>query len=89
MEVKLFAKEQRAKQNFWMKPVESFDCGVEAEVNAWLASNPNITVKEIKQSLRATKRSLCRYLMVETTAAHSSLRQQKSPVIIPILRPAS
>jgi hypothetical protein len=51
---------------------------VEAEVNAWLASNPNITVKDIKQSLRAKKRSLCRYLMVETTAAHSSLRQQKS-----------
>jgi len=26
---------------------------------------------------RAAKRSLCRYLMVKTTAAHFSLRQQK------------
>ena len=26
---------------------------------------------------RAAKRSLCRYLIVETTAAHFSLRQQK------------
>ena len=31
-----------------------------------------------KAGARAAKRSLCRYLMVETTAAHFSLRQQKS-----------
>ena len=31
-----------------------------------------------KNGARAAKRSLCRYLMVETTAAHLSLSQQKS-----------
>ena len=31
-----------------------------------------------KAGSTAAKRSLCRYLMVETTAAHLSLRQQKS-----------
>ncbi|MBL4681520.1 MAG: hypothetical protein JKY88_12465 [Pseudomonadales bacterium] len=51
MEVKVFAKVLRPKPNFWSKPVESLDSGVEAEINAWLASNPNITVKEIKQSM--------------------------------------
>jgi hypothetical protein len=51
MEVKVFAKELRPKLNFWTRPVESLDCGMEAEINVWFASNPNITVSEIKQSL--------------------------------------
>lgn len=51
MEVKVFAKELRPKQNFWSKPVEPLDCGVDAEINIWLAANPDIVVKNIKQSM--------------------------------------
>ena len=51
MNAKIFGKELRPKQNFWSKPIEPLDCGVEAEINIWLASNPNITVKEIEQSM--------------------------------------
>ena len=51
MKVKIFAKELRPKQNFWNKPIESLDCGLETEINAWLATNSGIAVKEIKQTL--------------------------------------
>ncbi|PCJ17945.1 MAG: hypothetical protein COA96_17370 [SAR86 cluster bacterium] len=49
--VKTFGKVLVPKLSFWGKAVESFDCGMDAEINSWLASNPDITVTETKQSM--------------------------------------
>ncbi len=51
MQVKVFAKELKPKQTLWSKPVEAIDSGVETQINEWLAANPDITVKNIKQSM--------------------------------------
>ncbi|WP_448248822.1 hypothetical protein [Thalassotalea agariperforans] len=50
MEVKIFTKILRPKRGFWPTSDKSSDCGLEAEVNLWLASKPNIEVKNITQS---------------------------------------
>lgn len=50
MEVKIFTKTLKPKLNFWMKPIEKTDCGLEEEINAWLSQNTSIEVKEIKQT---------------------------------------
>ncbi len=51
MQVKVFAKELIPKQTLWSKLVEAIDSGVETQINEWLAANPDITVKNIKQSM--------------------------------------
>lgn len=50
MEVKIFTKTLKPKVNFWMKPLGNIDCGLENDINIWLALNPSVEVKEIKQS---------------------------------------
>ncbi|MFT5760253.1 MAG: hypothetical protein ACI9LM_005037 [Alteromonadaceae bacterium] len=50
MKIKLFTKLLKPKLNFWMKPIETIDCGLEAEVNHWLSENPSVEIKEIKQT---------------------------------------
>ena len=50
MKIKIFTKLLKPKLSFWMKPIESPDCGLENEVNLWLSKYPAIEVKEIKQS---------------------------------------
>ena len=51
MNVKIFGKELRPKQSFLGRPIEPLNCGLEAEINAWLALNPKVIVKEVKQSM--------------------------------------
>lgn len=51
MKIKVFAKELRPKQHFWLKQVEPLNCGVETEINIWLADNPDIIIKHIEQSM--------------------------------------
>ncbi|MBA6231051.1 MULTISPECIES: hypothetical protein [unclassified Colwellia] len=50
MKIKLFTKLLKPKLNFWMKPIETMDCGLEAEINHWLSENPSVEIKEIKQT---------------------------------------
>lgn len=50
MEVKLFTKIIKSKSGFLPNSVTSSDCGLEAEINLWLASKPNIEIKNITQS---------------------------------------
>jgi hypothetical protein len=50
MEVKVFTKIIKAKQGFWPSSVTSSDCGLEGEINIWLATQPDIEVKNITQS---------------------------------------
>ncbi|GIU16989.1 hypothetical protein TUM4445_33330 [Shewanella sp. MBTL60-112-B2] len=50
MQVKLFTRILKPKFSFWMKPLEKLDCGLETDINHWLASNPSIDVISIKQS---------------------------------------
>ncbi len=50
MKIKLFTKLLKPKLNFWMKPIETMDCGLEAEINQWLSENPSVEIKEIKQT---------------------------------------
>lgn len=50
MKVKLFTKSLKPKLNFWMKPIGNQDGGLEAKINLWLASNPDIEIKNITQT---------------------------------------
>jgi len=50
MEVKIFTKVVRTKQGFFPSSATTSDCGLEAEINLWLASKPNIEIKNITQS---------------------------------------
>jgi hypothetical protein len=50
MEVKIFTKSLKPKLNFWMKPIGNLDGGLEAEINLWLASKPDIEIKNITQT---------------------------------------
>ncbi|WP_426357862.1 hypothetical protein ACPUVO_15605 [Pseudocolwellia sp. HL-MZ19] len=50
MKIKLFTKLLKPKLNFWMKPIETMDCGLEGEINHWLSENPSIEIKDIKQT---------------------------------------
>ena len=51
MEVKIFTKILKPKQGFWSSSdVSISDCGLEAEINLWLATKPNIEVTNITQS---------------------------------------
>jgi hypothetical protein len=50
MKIKLFTRLLKPKLNFWMKPIEKTDCGLEDEINDWLSANPSVEIKEIKQT---------------------------------------
>ncbi|MCF2921968.1 MULTISPECIES: hypothetical protein [Pseudoalteromonas] len=50
MEVKIFTKIIKPKQSFWPSSPTSSDCGLETEINLWLASQPDIEIKNITQS---------------------------------------
>jgi hypothetical protein len=50
MEVKIFTKIIKSKQGFLPSSVASTDCGLEAETNLWLASKPDVEIKNITQS---------------------------------------
>ena len=50
MEVKIFTKIIKSKLGFLPNSATSSDSGLEAEVNLWLASKPDIEIKSITQS---------------------------------------
>jgi hypothetical protein len=50
MEVKIFTKIIKPKQGFWPSSTTSSDCGLEGEINLWLATQPDIEIKNITQS---------------------------------------
>ncbi|MGL1957396.1 MAG: hypothetical protein OCD00_08790 [Colwellia sp.] len=50
MEVKIFTKIMKPKQGFWPSSQTSSDCGLEPEINLWLASKPDIEIKNVTQS---------------------------------------
>ena len=50
MKVKIFTKIIRSKRGFLPHSESSSDCGLEAEVNLWLASKPDIEITNITQS---------------------------------------
>jgi len=50
MEVKIFTKVLRPKIGFMSKSDTVTDHGLEAEINLWLASQPNIEIQDITQS---------------------------------------
>jgi len=50
MEVKVFTKILKPKQGFLPSSVSASNCGLESEINLWLAANPNIEIKNITQS---------------------------------------
>jgi len=55
MEVKIFTKaiHPKVKRGFWSSAsdsVSSSDEGLEGEINIWLATNPDIEIKNITQS---------------------------------------
>ena len=50
MEVKIFTKVIKTKQGIWPNSETSSDRGLEAEINLWLASKPDIDIKNITQS---------------------------------------
>ena len=50
MKIKLFTKLLKPKLNFWMKPIETMDCGLEGEINHWLSENPSIEIKDIQRT---------------------------------------
>lgn len=50
MEVKIFTKIIKPKQSFWPSSQTVSDCGLEADVNMWLATKPNIEIKNITQT---------------------------------------
>ncbi|ABV37115.1 conserved hypothetical protein [Shewanella sediminis HAW-EB3] len=50
MEVKIFTKVLRPKVGFLPKSDTATDHGLEAEINLWLASQPNIDIQNITQS---------------------------------------
>ena len=50
MEVKIFTKIGKSKRGFLPGSDTSSDDGLEAEINLWLASKPDIEVKKMTQS---------------------------------------
>ncbi|NMP16338.1 hypothetical protein [Thalassotalea sp. Y01] len=50
MEVKIFTKLLKPKRGFWPSSESATDGGLEAEVNLWLASKPDIKITKISQS---------------------------------------
>jgi hypothetical protein len=50
IEVKIFTKIIKSKQGFWPTSTTSSDCGLEAEINLWLATKPDVEIKNITQS---------------------------------------
>lgn len=50
MEIKIFTKILKSKSGFLPSSVISSDCGLEPEINLWLASRPDIEIKNITQS---------------------------------------
>ncbi|MGB2742090.1 MAG: hypothetical protein WBC60_16230 [Cognaticolwellia sp.] len=46
----MFTKIIKPKQGFWPNSRAVSDCGLEGEINLWLASMPNIEIKNITQS---------------------------------------
>ena len=50
MKVKIFTRVLKSKFSFWMKPIEQADFGLESEINLWLAKDPTIEIKDIKQT---------------------------------------
>jgi hypothetical protein len=50
MEVKIFTKVLKTKRGFLPNSDTSSDSGLEAEINLWLASKPDIEIKNITQS---------------------------------------
>lgn len=50
MDVKIFTTTVQKKQGFWPSSAESTVCSLEAEVNLWLATKPDIEIKNITQS---------------------------------------
>jgi hypothetical protein len=50
MEVKIFTKIIKPKRGFWPRSATLSDYGLEAEINLWLASKPDVEIKNIIQS---------------------------------------
>lgn len=50
MEVKIFTKTLKPKLGFWPSTESLTDCGLEAEINLWLAAQPEIEIKNMTQS---------------------------------------
>jgi hypothetical protein len=50
MEVKIFTKIIKAKSGFWPNSETASDRGLEDEINLWLATKPDIEIKDITQS---------------------------------------
>ena len=50
MKVKIFTKILKTKRGFLPHSDISSDSGLEPEINLWLASKPNIAIKNITQS---------------------------------------
>lgn len=48
--VKIFTKIIKSKPGFWPNSEVSSDRGLEAETNLWLATRPDIEIKDITQS---------------------------------------
>lgn len=46
MEVKIFTRTLKPKLNFWMKPLENIDSGLENDINIWLSLNPSVEIKQ-------------------------------------------
>ncbi|GAA5133665.1 hypothetical protein [Thalassotalea piscium] len=49
MEVKTFTKILKPKQRFWPSSEPQSDYDLEAKINLWFASQPDIEIKNIKQ----------------------------------------
>lgn len=50
MEVKVFTKILKPKEGFWPSSETLTNCGLEGEINLWLATQPNIEIVNISQS---------------------------------------
>jgi hypothetical protein len=50
MKVKIFTQNIKSNHGFWPGSVTSSDCGLEEEINLWLASKPDIEIENITQS---------------------------------------
>ncbi len=51
MKIKMFFKIISPKLSFFSKPIEPLDCGLEEEINEWLAQMPNIKIHDLKQTM--------------------------------------
>lgn len=51
MKVKIFSATVLPTLSFLSKPIQPQDGGLEAKINDWLATNPNIRVHNIEQSM--------------------------------------